>query len=301
VKGGKMKVLKSYKNGIREAIQQPKMIVILWIINFIFGSVIFFLIFGGLSKAAEKSLIAESLHKRFDYNFLFEFLAYYGETIRTIFSVAFFLIMIYFLISVFLYGGILFSLVHSQKISDAEKSKVQFAQIFFQGAGKFFGRFFRLTIYSLILWIIFIIFIFLLYRVGRVLTGNGTNEQLAFYLFLVEIGIGLFLLFLIKMILDYTRIKIVTEDSCHVFRSLFKVIKFVFQRSGRTLGLYYLLVLTGAVLFVIYWVLQLIIPSYSFFTILITFIMSQLFIASRGWLKMAFQASQLIFYLPERS
>lgn len=295
-----MKVLKSYEKGIKEATQQPKMIVILWLINFIFGSIIFFLFFGQLSKAIGKSLIAESLQKKFDYNFLFEFLTYHGQSIRTIFSVAVFLIIIYFLISIFLYGGILFSLAHSQRANDVEKSKVRFAPIFFQGAGKFFGRFFRLSIYSLILWIIFIIFIFLLTRVGRVLTANGTNEQMAFYLFLVEIGIGFFLLFLIKMILDYTRIKIVTEDSRYVFRSLLKIIKFVFQRLGKTLGLYYLLIVTGLILFGIYWVLKLIIPSYSLLTILVTFIVYQLFIASRGWLKIAFQAAQLIFYSPER-
>ncbi len=295
-----MKVLKSYEKGIKEATQQPKMIVILWLINFIFGSVIFFLFFGQLSKAIGKSLIAESLQEKFDYNFLFEFLTYHGQSIRTIFSVAVFLIIIYFLISIFLYGGILFSLAHSQRANDVEKSKVRFAPIFFQGAGKFFGRFFRLSIYSLILWIIFIIFIFLLTGVGRVLTASGTNEQMAFYLFLVEIGIGFFLLFLIKMILDYTRIKIVTEDSRYVFRSLLKIIKFVFQRLGKTLGLYYLLIVTGVILFGIYWVLKLIIPSYSLLTIIITFIVYQLFIASRGWLKIAFQAAQLIFYSPER-
>lgn len=296
-----MKVLKSYENGIKEAIQQPKMIAVLWLINFIFGSVIFFLIFGRLSKAVGKSLIAEDLHKRFDFNFLFEFLTYHGESIRAIFSAAFFLIMIYFLISIFLYGGILLSLVHSQKTNDVEKSNVQFAQTFFQGGGKFFGRYFRLSIYSLILWIIFIIFIVLLILVGRFLTAKGANEQLAFYLFLAELGIGFFLLFLIKMILDYTRIKIVTEDSRFVFRSLFKIIKFVFQRLGKTLGLYYLLIVTGVILFGIYWVLKLIIPSYSFVTILITFIVYQLFIASRGWLTIAFQAAQLNFYSPERS
>jgi len=253
-----------------------------------------------LSKAIGKSLIAESLQEKFDYNFLFEFLTYHGQSIRTIFSVAVFLIIIYFLISIFLYGGILFSLAHSQRANDVEKSKVRFAPIFFQGAGKFFGRFFRLSIYSLILWIIFIIFIFLLTGVSWVLTASGTNEQMAFYLFLVEIGIGFFLLFLIKMILDYTRIKIVTEDSRYVFRSLLKIIKFVFQRLGKTLGLYYLLIVTGVILFGIYWVLKLIIPSYSLLTIIITFIVYQLFIASRGWLKIAFQAAQLIFYSPER-
>ena len=296
-----MKVLKSYGNGIKEATLRPKMIFVLWLINFLFASVIYFLVFGLLSDVIGKRAIADSLLKKFDYNVLFELLAHSGESIKTIFSVALFLIFIYFLISIFLHGGILFSLIHPPKLNDVENKKGRFAQIFFQGAGKFFGRFFRLFIYSLILWVVFIIINILLNLLGRVFTADGSNEQLGFYLVWVRIGIGLFLLFLIRMILDYTRIKIVTEDSRLVFRSLFKTIKFVFQKFGRTLALYYLLLVSAIILFGIYWVLKSIIPTYSLLTILTAFIVGQLFIASRGWIKIAFQAAQLKFFSLEIS
>ena len=294
-----MKVLKSYYQGIKEATLQPKMIFVLWLINFIFSSVIFYLSFQAFSGAIGKSGVAERLLKEFDFNVLFEFLIHDGG-FKTIFSVAFVLILIYFLVSIFLYGGILFSLTNPRKLNTGENRKQSFTPVFFQGAGKFFGRFFRLSIYSLILWGIFIIFNMLLNPLGRLLTAKGANEQVAFYLFWVRLGIGLFLLYLIKMILDYARIKIVIEDSRHVFRSLFRTIKFVFQRLGKTLALYYLLLITGIILFGIYWVLKLIIPSYSLITIIIIFIVQQIFIASRGWIKIAFQAGQLKFYSPER-
>jgi len=294
-----MKVFKSYEKGIKEATAQPKMISVLWIINFIFGAIIFYLFYGRLSEVIGRSLIAEKLLKKFDYNFLFEFLVSNAQSNKAIFSVAVLLIIIYFLISIFLYGGILFRLVHSQRSYDTGRNKDRFAPVFFQGAGRFFGRFFRLFIYSLILWFVFLVIIFILIRVGGALTAKGTKEQLAFYIILVELGIGLFLLCLIKMILDYTRIKIVTEDSQYVFRSLFKTIKFVFQNFGKTLGLYYLIMVTGLILFGIHWVLRMIIPNYSLITILITFIVYQFFIASRGWLKIAFQAAQMSFYSSE--
>jgi hypothetical protein len=101
------------------------------------------------------------------------------------------------------------------------------------------------------------------------------------------------------MILDYTRIKIVVEDSRLVFRSLLKAIKFVFQNLGKTLALYYLLVLTGVIFLLFYLIFNSIIPQYSFITILIIFIIQQFFILSRAWLKIAFMASQLLFYSPE--
>lgn len=294
-----MNIFKCYGKGIKEAALQPKMISVLWFINFVFGSVIFYLFYMRFSEVFGSSLVADKLLKKLDYNFVFEFLVYNEQFIHSIFSLAFVLILIYFLVSMFLYGGILNRLVHSPASYDVGRNNARFASVFFRGGGKFFGRFFRLTIYSLILWLVVLVFFFGLTRLVGALTAKGTREQLSFYLFFVEVVIGLLLIYLIKMILDYTRIKIVTEDTRHVFRSMFQTIGFVFKNFGKTLSLYYLLVLTGIILIGIYWLLRQVIPDYSLVTILITFIIYQIFIASRGWLKVAFQAAQLSFYSPE--
>ncbi len=292
-------MFRSYGKGIKEATLQPKMISVLWFINFIFGAIIFYLFKQRFSEVIGSNLMADKILKKLDYNFVFEFLVYNGQFIKTIFFLAFALILTYFLVSIFLYGGILNRLIQSHRSHDVGRNNGGFAPVFFQGAGRYFGRFFRLAIYSLIMWLVGLIFFFGLTRLVRVLTAKGTKEQLAFYLFLVEIVIGLFLIYLIKMILDYARIKIVIEDTRRVFRSMFQSIGFVFQNFGKTLSIYYLLVLTGIILIGIYWLLRQVIPDYTFLTILITFIIYQLFIASRGWLKVAFQAAQLSFYSPE--
>lgn len=294
-----MSVFRSYGKGIKEATLQPKMISVLWFINFIFGAIIFYLFKQRFSEVIGSNLMADKILKKLDYNFVFEFLVYNGQFIKTIFFLAFVLMLIYFLVYIFLYGGILNRLIQSRRSHDVGRNNGGFAPVFFQGAGRYFGRFFRLTIYSLIMWLVGLIFFFGLTRLVRVLTAKGTKEQLTFYLFITEIVVGLFLIYLIKMILDYTRIKIVTEDTRRVFRSMFQSIGFVFQNFGKTLGIYYLLVLTGIILIGIYWLLRQVIPDYTFLTILITFIIYQLFIASRGWVKVAFQAAQLSFYSPE--
>jgi len=268
------------------------MVLLLWFFNFLFGFLIFYLLYNRLAEALSQSHISEGMLSKLNYHFVFEFLTYHGQALGTIRSVALVLIGVYILVSTFLFGGILHSLVETQKTS--------FLQRFFQGCGKFFARFFRLFVYSLILWFILLVFIFILYRLGSALTGKGANERLAFYLFLVEVAVALFFIFFINMIQDYARFKIVTENSGYVFRSLFQSIGFVFKRLGRTLVLYYLLVLTGVVIAVVYWGLRSVIPFSSFGAIVITFLIYQLFIASHGWLKIAFQAGQLSFYTGSR-
>lgn len=295
-----MNILTSYANGIKEATLRPKMVFVLWLINLIFGSVIYFLSINLLSNVAGKSVIADKLLREFDFNFLFDLIVHHGQSLYMIFLAAFILILIYFLVSVFLNGGILFRLLHPRKLSD-DKRKINFAQDFFQGGGKFFGRFFRLEIYSLILWIAVVIFIFLLNKLIQIVTGEGSHEQLSFYLFWIQLAIGLFLFFLIRMILDYVRIRIVTENSRRVFLALFQTIKFVFQKFFNTLALYYLLLLTAIILCGSYFVLSSLIPVYSLVTILVVFIVRQVFIVSRGWLKVAVLAAQLRFYLSSGS
>lgn len=287
-----MKVLKSYSAGIKGATLQPKMIGVLWLVNFIFGSVLYFLCSGLISRSLASSEMSEGLLRKFDLSVFFEFLAHHSQSIQTIFSTAFVLIFIYSLVSIFLYGGILFIVASRSRFNELAAEKKGFGQAFFEGAGKFFGRFLRLAVYSLLLWVGFIILILILHLILHAFTAGGTNEKTIFYFFWIEAAVGLFLLFLIRMIVDYARITIVQGDSRYVFASLFRSIKFIFQNFGRTLALYYLLLLTGVVFFGIYWALKSIIPSYSLVTIIIAFLIAQLYIASHGWLRIAFQAGQ---------
>jgi hypothetical protein len=291
-----MRVLRSYAYGIREATIQPKMISVLWLINLLFSTVLFYTVFNFLAKTIGKSQASDILLQRLDFNYVFELLVHHGGAIRTILCLFLILIFVYSFVSIFLNGGILFTIAPSTRMAAVEKRGERFAGTFFQGAGKFFGRFFRLCIYSLLLWVLFIILHVLLNLVFRPLTSGGTNEQMMLYLFWVRLAIGLFLILLIRMILDYTRIKIVLEDTHYVSRSLLQTIGFVFRNFGKTLALYYLLIVTAVILGLIYWGLKSLIVQGSLFPILTAFIIGQIFILSRGWLKIALQAAQMEFY-----
>jgi len=291
-----VKVLASYGGGIKEATLQPKMIIILWLRNFIFGLALFYLFFRLLTWTIGNSVLADRLLEGFDFSVFFELLVHHDESINLLLTVGFVLILLYFLVSIFLYGGILSILTLPP---EAKEERRRLAQTFFQGAGKFFGRFFRLSIYALILWVAFILINLLLNSLGKFLTGNGSNEWIGFYFFWIRVAIGLFLVFLIRMILDYSRIEIVILDSRAVFLSLFKAIKLVFQKFGKTLALYYLLVLTGITVIIVFWLAKPYLPAFSspWMTMLIAFLVAQLFIAFQGWLKIAFQSAQLVFYI----
>ncbi len=296
VKERRMKMLSSYGNGIKRAFLEPKMIVVLWLVNFVSASVIYFLFSGYLSDVIGNRLVAANFLKGFDFETFFELIIHEGEAWHWIFYVAFILAFLYYWVSLFLHGGIL-SLLKSRGITGEVGSRnMRFAPAFFQGAGKYFGRFFRLTIYSFLLWLVFGIVYFLLNLAMKPLTAGGTNEPAIYYRYWARAIIILFLYFLVRMICDYARIWIVAEDSKAVFRSLIQAIQFVFRNFFKTLILYYLVLITGLAIFGIYWVVQKMVPTQTLLPILIAFLIGQILILSRGWLKIALQAAQLHFY-----
>jgi hypothetical protein len=290
-----MKVWKSYFAGLGEATIRPKMILLLWIINFLFSSVIFYLVFDVCCKIVGSTLAAESLVQKMDYHILFDTLFHHGEQTSMIFAVALILIVLYIPVSLLFKGGILHTLREKQTQEEGENPQ-KFLPLFFQGAGKFFGRFLRLWIYSLILWVGFLLVNVVLHPIGKLLTNDGFNEHMLVYVFIGRIVIGLFLVLLIKMIMDYTRIRIVVEETPKVFRSFMQTLKFVFGNLGKTLALFYLLFLTGILIMILFWLAKSSVPSTSVAGSALGFLIGQVVIYVRSWSNVTFQAGQLRFY-----
>jgi hypothetical protein len=70
-------------------------------------------------------------------------------------------------------------------------------------------------------------------------------------------------------------------------------VRFVVRRFRGTLGLYYLLGLTGLAMALAYLGVKSLIGATTAVGILAVFLITQVYIAGRGWLRAAYQAGQL--------
>jgi len=169
-----MNTLKIYKLGIKKATAEKKMMFLLWVVNIAFASAVYFLVSGYVGKALGNSQSSEALLKRFDFGFVLEMLIHEGGPVLNIALAAFILAALYFWTSVFLNGGILFSLIESGRSDGPADRKRPFMPLFFEGAGKYFGRFFRLTLYTLLLWLVSILIFLLLNAVTKPMMASRT-------------------------------------------------------------------------------------------------------------------------------
>jgi hypothetical protein len=291
-----MKIFRSYGTGIKQASSQGKMVLILWVFSLLLTSVVYFMGAGYFSAALGQSELARSLLEKSDTGLFLELLIYNPTPLGMMIKVMAVLAFLYYWVSLFLTGGILHVLLSPSDIAGNELRRPRFATAFFQGAGRYFGRFFRLEVCSLILWAGFIVFQFVFNAAAKPLTSDGANEKMFYYMFWVRVALSLILIFFIHMVLDYARIIIVRTEANRVMRALWDAWRFVFRRLFGTLALYYILLITGVIIFLVYWGIHSRIPTGSLFPIWLAFFVGQLFVISRGWLKIAFQSAQLEFY-----
>jgi hypothetical protein len=98
------------------------------------------------------------------------------------------------------------------------------------------------------------------------------------------------------MVADYAKILVVVHNEHSMLKTSWRSMKLVFRYFFRTFGLELLMVLVPIVLFVIYLWLDLSIGMTSALTILLMFILQQLFIITRAWTKVFFFAGELSLY-----
>jgi hypothetical protein len=197
-------------------------------------------------------------------------------------------------ILLFVFLGILFSGGILSVIKSDDKYKVS---NFINGGFYHFFRFFKLFIYmllfnfivALIVWIPFVLII-------KSASETVSSESALFYLGLMGGIIHIILLIILLMVSFYTKIRIVNEDTSKVFRTIFKSFGFVFRNFLSTIFLIIMLLLNLVVLLLVFWFLNRIIGTSTGITILVMFLVQQLFIFTRVFLRVWTYTSQFDFY-----
>lgn len=287
-----MNVMKSFGKGIQDALARPKAVIVIYLLNAGFAVVIYFLALNIFSPALSRSQAGEAILGGRNVNALIEILAESGQALVGLASTAAVLLGLYLFVTPFLYGGILNDLIRPREAAG-------FGASFWAGGGKYYGRFLRLEVLSLLLWVPAVILFILAGKALAAAAANPLKEQLNFYLTLARAAFGLFLFFGVKMILDYARIRIAASEQHKALAALLWATVFVVKKPFKSLGLYYLLGLTAWAGLAVYWGIQSLFAKTTTAAVLAGFVLSQLHILWRSWIKVAYQAAQLNLYFLE--
>lgn len=326
-------IIASLKNGIAKVSGTKRMVAFVWFINVLFALTLALPLLTQLNDYLRTSTMDEKLLKQMDaawfetYQFDFEksevarlinysifgyapFLNHFeaqlsGKFVKTIgdflydfifrwdinpkrISLLFALGFFYVCIGNFFAGGFIGMYAKDYRMSFNE---------FFMDSAKYFGKFFRLSLFSLIVYYLF--YTYLVDWVGEAIpqwTQNAPSEAIPFRYYMIVGVLTWLALSFFSMIFDYARIRIVIEDRTSVLAASFAGARFAFGNLFNTFGLYLLLGMIGIAFIAIYALLESQIPQASFWPIVLVFVLQQLYMIARFWLKATWYASQTSLY-----
>ena len=276
----------AYTQGIRIAWEYKKVVFLLYGINLFVAYLILMPFSSMLEKALDNTTAALQLLEAFDITIFSTIISEYGKgsnLVGLILSYGF----IYLLLNTFFAGGILHLLKENIEFSIKE---------FLTGCVIYFKRFIKLLLLSVLFIVGVLITYILLKALFGLFTKNTVTEFWPFILIFIRILLVIGMIAIINMLFDYAKIIIVYNDFYRIFRSVKDTIMFVMMSMGRTLGLYGLYFLTSLIFLCIYLYMGSFINVTGPWTILIFFIVSQLYMVVKMFIRLCFFTGQFKFY-----
>ncbi|MCX6132288.1 MAG: hypothetical protein NTU47_00630 [Ignavibacteriales bacterium] len=204
------------------------------------------------------------------------------------FSLLFFISLLYVCVNTFLAGG--FVGIYSKDYRSS------FPEFLMDGA-RYFGKFFRLALVALIIYYLFFAVVVDWFNNSIAeWTQRDASESIPFLYYMIRNIVVLLLMSFLLMVFDYARIRMVVDDRTSALGSSIAGARFAVPHLTRTYGLYLLLTAIGMLLILVYAVLERIIPQDSYWPLVFLFVVQQLYMIARLWLKATFYASQVTMY-----
>lgn len=274
-------IIKAFKSGLLKAWRYRQVVLVVYVMTLVFASLVALPFKGLLDSKAGNSLIISDLVKGFDYTFLNDFLQNYGDGFLPLWDQSLLVLGFHFVFMVFLMGGIVKLVVVSQEKYDSS--------LFWGASGHYFWRMLRLTLYFLAIHgVVLMFFIYLFLKI----TKGMSPEKLDSELIIVDALKGLApFYFLIGafffMWQDYAKIFLVKSDNRFITQPIIQSFQFVSRNFRKSYGLYLLNILLLATLIIVNHFLSCSFSIDSFGAIILVFVLSQVFIIGRLFLKLA--------------
>ncbi|PJA98484.1 MAG: hypothetical protein CO128_07075 [Ignavibacteriales bacterium CG_4_9_14_3_um_filter_30_11] len=279
-----MKLIKSYFNGISSTLKKLKILSMLYVLTLIFALAVAIPFKDTISTNIGSSLAAIKLLKDFDYTTYSNFMHLFGDTIKPLYRTAFLLGIIYMLFFVFFSGGILSSI----------KNNTNSLSQFWADSWTYFPRFFRLFLYSFLVMVIITILVFFpIAGIIAAVSNSTKSEETYFYIISSGIIIYLFLISIIVLVSDYSKIMLISDNAFRPFRTMLRSVSYIFKHFFSIYGMNLLFIITGLALFVLYFIITDKVGMVSGFTIFIIFLIQQLFITCRLFLKISIYGGEV--------
>ncbi len=284
-----MNLIKSYKEGLFFSARSFKMISFIYIVTLMMALILSVPFRSVISGQAGGTMALDSLVKHFDFTSYSDFLRQAAKSVAPLISAALWMGGFYLLFTVFFTGGVL-------DYFTSDRGRFSFPR-FLESSGRYFGRFFRLALYFIILQLILAFVIYL--PLGIIIVAASktvSSEASLFYMGLTGVIVHLLLFIFTLTASDYAKIMIFSDNSKKVFITLLLGIKFAFKKFFGVYSLYILLLVFPVVLTLLYFITDSAVGMVSPLKIFIMFLIQQAVVWLRVFAKIWILGSEFSFF-----
>ena len=283
-----MRILKTFEQGFQTTNKRVRMVVYLWLINFVFSLLIVTPVYFLINKDISRSLMADQIAKGIDFLWLGDIIYKYQDFFPAL--VGWFLIpgIFFLLLYIFLNGGIIGRIA-------AQDEKINMTS-FFSDCGKYFLRFLRVFLISLVVYFVVFGGIFRgISALFKLWTKNASTEWPLILSSILTFLIQVLLFSIVRMFFDYVRVRLVVEDSKKTIRATLLNLAFIGKRFFRAWSLYLLVGLIVVIFGIVYLAVCQLLPKIGLLVILV-FIWQQAYILTKMWTKILFYSTEYHFF-----
>lgn len=283
-----MRILKTFAQGFLTTNRKIRMAVYLWLINFLFSAVVITPIYLLISKDTSRSLMAEQLSRGIDLLWLgdviYKYKNFYPALLGWFIIPGIFFLLLY----IFLNGGIIGRIA-------AQDEGVSLSN-FFADCGKYFFRFFRVFLLSIVGYIVVFGIIFKLFSaLFGLWEKNASTEWPLLFSSNLKFLVMVLLFSIVRMFFDYVKVRLVVEDSRKSIRAALLNFAFIGKRFLKAWFLYLLVGLIAVIFGVIYLAVYQSLSKIGLMLV-IAFIWQQVYLLSKMWTKILFFSTEYHFY-----
>ena len=275
------------RHGLRLVYHNKKFVFLLWGANASSAFLLAIPVYAVLLDNLNHSILSDKLALNSDYIWFIQFMNNYKSNLSEIPFMLYGMMGIYLLIQTFFLGGLISIFNFPQKNHTVD---------FFYGGVKYFVRFTKLMLFSLLFFgLAFLINDYL----GKIILSffkNSENEMLEFVFMSLRYILLIFLIGVVSIISDYSKINIAVKDSFYVIRTLFNTVVFLKNNFIKVFLLFLMVAVFGAIGAIIYNLVRVTIPETPFYFLIVSFILQQMLIIFRLLIRMLFYSTEVILF-----
>lgn len=280
-------ILHSLKFGFAQVRANKRMVAVFYLANLGFGLLLMLPLRSILKSFVGNSQMGAKLGGPLDMDFLIEFLKHTDGVVPAFMGLILIVPAANWLFTLFLSGGAFAVFAGGEKYN---------AAFFWGNSAKYFGRFVRLTLWSLPVFAILFCLQFIETGVQRLIFGSDPYQNITYWGDWIKVGLRQIGILLFVMVLDYARIHAVLNDERKMRTSLLQGLKFVFGNFLYAFGLAFLLLIVGAAALVVYDPIANSLAAPNALIVIMLFAWQQIYMFFRTLLRLTTYASQLDLY-----